>query len=686
MAPWLDWIGRRSRLLVLALAGLIVVEYRTYQTLVVNLATVGAFLVALWFSLPTRTVVQGELDGAARRLRKLVRKNWRERRFVLMGESDPATVTYVRQQGLESGAVICGWTDGDVKNIHERYQEIRSGRMMILGPPGSGKTLAAITLVMDILLLNLAAPDERMLPIPVSIAGWDGTQRLGDWLSDRLVEGYRIARPVAKALIYNDYILPVLDGLDEADDQANDKFSTSAKILEQIRSSSDASDIAHGALVMTCRSDFYGELYESGNSLRNAVVVEMKDLEPEEVRSYLRLRFKDDGAHNPYRSESFAIAAQDDDSCLIRALSVPLILTLAVLVLKAEYSTAQRLARYKRVTYLRNHLFQLLIPSVVGANPKRPLPRITGGIRKEQFIWRPNFSSRYDPDDVRTWLVNIATERRDGRLRPIKIDPARLWRLADENTVRKVHVAIGLTFGLAAAGLASELLGGQAGYLATAVTGAVAVAFALWAGLLKYPRPRHLSLKQFATPPGLLRVIAIMILGGLCALGGALDGGWKTAITSGAGGTIAFTVIVGLIGGIPEVVDPRSILREDFLFGALAGFGIAIAAALPGGFTGGVAASLNLNRYLTVQGSACLAIAIAIPAGIILGSRCWTRHAIMILLVAPKRRVPWRTMYFIKWCYLANLLRVSGTEYELRHPEIMQGLHLPEPESQAGDM
>lgn len=252
--------------------------------------------------------------------------------------------------------------------------------------------------------------------------------------------------------------------------------------------------------------------------------------------------------------------------------------------------------------------------------------------------------------------------------------------------MRKVHVVIGLIFGLATAGLASELLAGRAGYLATAVTGAVAVAFALWAGLLQYPKPRHLSLKQSATPSGLLRVIAIVILGGLCALGGALDGGWKTAITSGVGGTIAFTVIVGLIGGIPEVVDPRYILREDLLFGALAGFGVAIAAGLPGGFTGGVAASLNLNRYLTVQGSACLAIAIAIPAGITLGSRCWTRHALMILLVAPKRRVPWRTMYFIKWCYLANLLRVSGTEYELRHQEIMQGLHLPEPDSQAGDM
>ena len=146
----------------------------------------------------------------------------------------------------------------------------------------------------------------------------DGTKKLGEWLSDRLVEGYRIARPVARALIYNDYILPVLDGLDEADDQTGDRFAISKKMLEQIRVSSDTSDIAHGALVMTCRSDFYDELYNSGHSFRNAVVIEMKDLEPEEVRSYLRLRFKDDQAHDPYRSAHFAAVAQEDDSCLVQ--------------------------------------------------------------------------------------------------------------------------------------------------------------------------------------------------------------------------------------------------------------------------------------------------------------------------------------------------------------------------------
>ena len=55
---------------MVALAGLVVAAYKTHQLLIVNLATIGAFLVALWFSLPTRYVIQEELDGAARRLQE----------------------------------------------------------------------------------------------------------------------------------------------------------------------------------------------------------------------------------------------------------------------------------------------------------------------------------------------------------------------------------------------------------------------------------------------------------------------------------------------------------------------------------------------------------------------------------------------------------------------------------------
>jgi hypothetical protein len=674
MVPWLDWIGRRSRLLVLTLAGLVVVEYRTHQGLIVNLATVGAFLVALWFSLPTRYVIQGELDSAAHRLRRQARKNWRNRRFVLMGESDAATVAYVRQEGLEAGTVMCGWQDGDISNIYEQYKAIRSGRLMIIGPPGSGKTLAAITLVTEILSSGLASPDEQMMPIPVSIGGWDGAQALGEWLSDRLVEGYRIARPVARGLVYGDYILPVLDGLDEADDQVDKSVTAAQKILEQIRSSSDASDIAHGALVMTCRSDFYEDLYESGHSLRNAAVVEMKDLEPDSIRSYMLMRFKDDPVHNPYRSDSFATAIRRDDSCLIRTLNRPLMLALAILILKADYSTPQQFARYRRVSSLRDHLFRRFLPATVRAYPRSPLPRIAGGVRRRTLPWFRSAPSYYDADLVHRWLLRIATSRRSGQLRPVVIRPGQFWRLDNVKKIMRIHTIAALVSGLVAAGLAGELVAGAPGYIVIGIAGTAAIGLALWAGMLQHPEPRSLSFRQFTTSAGLLRFAVIIILGGFCALGGELDGGWETAITSGVGGTITFAVIVGLVGGIAEVVDPRWILRNDLLFGSLAALGGSIAAALPSGLNGGIDASLKLNKYLTIPGSACLAIIIAVPAGILLGSRCWSRHVIMVLLLAPKQEVPWRVMHFVRWCYIANLLKISGTGYELRHQEMIQSL------------
>jgi hypothetical protein len=90
--------------------------------------------------------------------------------------------------------------------------------------------------------------------------------------------------------------------------------------------------------------------------------------------------------------------------------------------------------------------------------------------------------------------------------------------------------------------------------------------------------------------------------------------------------------------------------------------------------TGGIATGLKLKETLTATGSAIIAIAIAMAAGIILGSHAWTRYALMIVMVAPTRRIPWRLMYFIRWCYAANLLRITGAGYELRHEEILRAL------------
>ena len=50
-------------------------------------------------------------------------------------------------------------------------------RLVIVGEPGYGKTLLAIQLVLQILQArNKSDSPDKKLPVPVSVAGWDGKE------------------------------------------------------------------------------------------------------------------------------------------------------------------------------------------------------------------------------------------------------------------------------------------------------------------------------------------------------------------------------------------------------------------------------------------------------------------------------------------------------------------------------
>jgi hypothetical protein len=259
-----------------------------------------------------------------------------------------------------------------------------------------------------------------------------------------------------------------------------------------------------------------------------------------------------------------------------------------------------------------------------------------------------------------------------------------LWLLGGVNRTRCLHTTGAVVAGLLLAALAAELVGGTPGYIVTALTTAVALCFAFWAGLTRTPQPRRLSLGQFLTVRGLPRTFFVAAAAALGAWGGLIDGGRATAITSGIGATLAAVTLVGLVGGIVRAVSPQHILLYDFIFGATFGLGVSIAAALPGGLTGGIAASLHLKAHLTTPGSAVLAVIISMIGGVVLGSRAWTRYILMLVLVAPKKQVPWQFSYFLFWCYQAGLLRISGVAYEFRHEELRRYLR-EFPEFMPGD-
>jgi len=84
---------------------------------------------------------------------------------------------------------------GQVSELHEVYGGLGSGRLVIAGGPGSGKSSAAVLLILAALRHRRSIPAQVRpeVPVPVmfTLHGWDpGTRRARDWLAERLWQAY----------------------------------------------------------------------------------------------------------------------------------------------------------------------------------------------------------------------------------------------------------------------------------------------------------------------------------------------------------------------------------------------------------------------------------------------------------------------------------------------------------------
>jgi predicted NACHT family NTPase len=132
---------------------------------------------------------------------------------------------------------------------------VPTGRLVVLGEPGSGKTMLMVRLVLDLL-----ARRARGGPVPVlaSVASWNPSDEdLRGWLAAQLVTDHpALADPppagreeptLAAALLASGLILPILDGLDEIPDKV--RGPAVSRINDALRPGEH--------LVVTCRAEQY---------------------------------------------------------------------------------------------------------------------------------------------------------------------------------------------------------------------------------------------------------------------------------------------------------------------------------------------------------------------------------------------------------------------------------------------
>ena len=147
---------------------------------------------------------------------------------------------------------------------------------VILGPPGSGKTQAVTTFVLETLTCRDKAD---IVPVFLSLRSWSASDRsLEDWISGQMASDYAMSVDEVKRYVDGGRILPVLDGLDEIipDRQRVAWFAINAMGRRDI------------ALIVTCRSRDYAELVEKVGAFNNSTLFDMQSVQPRDIVNYIR--------------------------------------------------------------------------------------------------------------------------------------------------------------------------------------------------------------------------------------------------------------------------------------------------------------------------------------------------------------------------------------------------------------
>ncbi|MFJ7213113.1 BTAD domain-containing putative transcriptional regulator [Amycolatopsis sp. NPDC098790] len=585
---------------------------------------------------------------------------------------------------------------GDLDDIAETFTALPVPQLVVLGEPGSGKSVLALMLTLELLR---ARASGGPVPVLLSLASWDPRRdHLDRWLAARLADDHpallnarEYGRDAPTRLVLGGHVLPVLDGLDE---MPADLRAAALDALDQTMG-------AGRALVLTCRSAEYDQVVrEAGAVLSAATVVRLEPVARQEAVTYLSAR---DG-----QDRWLPVAERlrrDPDAALARVLRTPLMVDLARIGYGRPGADPAELLGASDVEVLEGQLLDSFVPNAYAQVPQPP-----GRNPKTSP------SGRYTAAQATRWLGFLARHLEQARSRDLawwqlyRAVPARTRSALAGALVAVFFVVTGwVDDGPALAAIYGVSFGGAA-YLTHRFGRA--------------PEPLRTEVRFAGAARKFAGRFAIgAVVGVLLGLGWSLATGLVVFLALVFGLVFAVHVWLAKPVDASRVSSPRTILRNErtgaialsvsflvslglfdgmaFAFtaqtrflpvlggrydlalaiaGAVAGasFGFfmargvaAVCYALAGAIAGGQVFPAATTPVLPIVAGVCFGVGIGLA---VLVTRAWGNYFVNHVWLAATGRLPWRLMHFLDDAHRRGVLRQAGGVYQFRHARVQERL------------
>ncbi len=575
-------------------------------------------------------------------------------------------------------------------------------RLVVLGDPGYGKTIAALTLVKHINAKGAKTPGAPVAELfaPADWQRWRAEHpeaSLAQWLGEQLMLTHPqlgIPIEVARQLIDDELVLPILDGLDEIAD-VDDRRACAAAIDAYAGRGEP-----HRPFVLTCRTTDYQQLAPDlvGDDQR----IELVGMQPDQIHQ----RLDEQTAGRPAWMELRRRQAAGEPA-IDELFESPLYLAIALQIYRdGDPSELLTLP----VAQARGRLWELLL-----ATNAEGYRGMTAAQVRASLAWLATGLRRINRQRFMLHELYLLDSRPTKNLRAFRIIGGMFFGLSfglfsGLGAGVGVRLNDGLVLGLPVkldVGLHVGLVGG--------------LLFGMIFALSVLPRPsvpkplRWRARVQHATTKD--RIVSTLCFG----LAVGLFFGLLFGLLFGSVTGLFWGLFIGLAGGLVsfasdllegEVITadppqrfahatPDAVLNASRRNGLVVGLIVWLVFGLFFGLIGGLLNALLLDAQLEgvggllgrllgglfagiqwLSGGLFFGLVLGLTIGLLVGLDAWLYHHWLRWRLVAQNVLPARLPAFLEWCaeYDRGWLRITDA-YEFRHRELLDHLTPPEPDN-----